>query len=103
METLGHSKIHVATLHSSIQAKIEGILYYFVYNNENIICGTVFFFFFWVLNSNEFFSLKEITLRKPKKFKFFSKSTSQNDKVELLVCGISAAERERESTKTEEE
>jgi len=44
METVGHSKIHIATLHSS-EGQIEGILFYFVYNDENIICGTVFFFF----------------------------------------------------------
>jgi hypothetical protein len=39
-----------------------------------------FFFSSQFLNSNEFFSLKEITLKNQKKFKFISKSTSQNDK-----------------------
>ncbi len=80
METVGHSKIHVAMLHSS-KPKLKGILCYFVYNNENVICGTGFFIFFWFLNSKEFlFFERNYTEKTKKKIKFFSKCTSQNDK-----------------------
>ncbi len=53
METVGHSKIHVATLHSS-KPKLKVLMK---------TLSVAQFSFFRFLKSDEFFSLKEITLR----------------------------------------
>jgi hypothetical protein len=70
METVGHSKIHVATLHSS-KPKLK-VLYVTLSMIMKTLSVAQFFFFPRFLKSNEFFFFKRNYTEKTKKNSSFS-------------------------------